>query len=105
MYQRSDLETVKGGSVVRPVWVSYPLLSLGSHKLACCNSLPDGLAPSRCVFVYMSSNRGCKGCNVCDLRCWESRMGGNMQPKYAYPLCCHTGHVDKDAVWRRAFTK
>lgn len=28
-----------------------------------------------------------------------------MQPKYAYPLGCHTGHVDKDAAGRRAVTE
>lgn len=28
-----------------------------------------------------------------------------MQPKYAYPLCCHTGHVDKDTAGRRVLTE
>lgn len=54
----SVLEAVTGGSEVRPVWVPCPLPSPGDHKLARCNSLPDGLAPSRCVFVYTSANKG-----------------------------------------------
>lgn len=28
-----------------------------------------------------------------------------MQPKYAYPLRGHAGHVDKDAAGRQAFTE
>lgn len=74
------LEALNRGSEVRPVWVPCPLPSPGDHKLACCNSLPDGLAPSRCVFVYMSVNKGVEGGatkvrSACDLRRWECRLG------------------------------
>lgn len=92
---------MRGGSEVRPVWVPCPLPSLGSHKLACCNSLPDGLAPAGVCLYIRALTGGCEGCNVCDLRCWECSLGGSMQPKYAYPLCCHKGHVDKDNAGRR----
>ncbi|CAB1429195.1 unnamed protein product [Pleuronectes platessa] len=68
---------MRGGSEFRPVWVSCPLASPGSHKLARCNSPPDGLAPA----------------------------GGNTQPKYAYPLGCHAGRADKDSVGRRALSE
>lgn len=45
-------ESRRGGSKVGPVWVSWPLASLGSHKLVCCNSLPDGLAPAGvCLYI------------------------------------------------------
>lgn len=95
LYRGSNSETMQGGSEVRPVWVSWPLASPGSHKLACCNSLPDGLAPAGVCLYIRALTGGCKGCNVGDLRCWECSLGGNMQPKYAYPLRCLTLHVDK----------
>lgn len=68
-----------------PVWISWPLPSLGSHKLACCNSLPDGLALAGvCLYIWVLTGRF-KGCPVWDLQCWECRFGGNVQPKYVYP--------------------
>lgn len=103
VYHSSNLETMKGGSEVSPVWIPCPLPSLGPHKLGCCNSLPGGLAPAGvCLYIWVLTG-GCKGCNICDLRCWECSLGGNKQPKYAYPLCCRAGRVDKDSAGRQAF--
>lgn len=61
VYPGSNVETMKGGSEVGPVWVSWPLPSLGSHKLACCNSLPDGLAPAGACLYIRALTGGCKG--------------------------------------------
>lgn len=67
----------RGGSEVLLVWVPCPLPSLGSHKLARCNSLPDGLAPAGvCLYIRVLTG-GCGACSICDLRCWECGLEGN----------------------------
>lgn len=69
--------TQRGGSEVLLVWVPCPLPSLGSHKLARCNSLPDGLAPAGVCLYIPALTGGCGVCSFCDLRCWECRLEGN----------------------------
>lgn len=84
------------------VWVPCPLPSLGSHKLARCNSLPDGLAPAGvCLYIQVLTG-GCGACSFCYVRCWECSLEGNRRPKNAYRPCCHTGSADKVAEGRWA---
>lgn len=84
------------------VWVPCPLPSLGSHKLARCNSLPDGLAPAGVCLYIQVLTRGCGACSFCYVRCWECSLEGNRRPKNAYRPCCHTGSADKVAEGRWA---
>lgn len=73
----SENHLLRGGSEALFVWVPCPLPSLGSHKLACCSSLPDGLAPAGvCLYIQVLTG-GCEACSFCDVRCWECSLEGN----------------------------